>query len=87
MPYIDQKVRELYDLPIKDLMWRLDHTSSSEAAGAFTYIVYKLLQRFNRHFWHRALGIGCLICAILEIYRREHAPYEDQKIKENGDVE
>ncbi len=31
--------------------------------------------------------IGALRCCELEIYRRLAAPYEDLKIKENGDVE
>ena len=30
--------------------------------------------------------IGVLECAKLELYRRVAAPYEDQKIEENGDV-
>ncbi|MBW1975256.1 MAG: hypothetical protein JRI45_06760 [Deltaproteobacteria bacterium] len=30
--------------------------------------------------------IGALECAKLELYRRLAAPYEDKKIKENGDV-
>ena len=30
--------------------------------------------------------IGALDCAKLELYRRLAAPYEDQKIAENGDV-
>lgn len=30
--------------------------------------------------------IGVLECAKLELYRRMVAPYEDQKIEENGDV-
>lgn len=31
-------------------------------------------------------AIGALECAKLELYRRLAAKYEDQKIKENGDV-
>lgn len=30
--------------------------------------------------------IGALECAKLELYRRIAVPYEDKKIKENGDV-
>jgi len=30
--------------------------------------------------------IGALECAKLELYRRVAAPYEDDKIAENGDV-
>ena len=31
--------------------------------------------------------IGALECCKLELYRRKISPYEDIKIKENGDVE
>lgn len=31
-------------------------------------------------------AVGMLECAKLEFYRRQTAPYEDEKIKENGDV-
>lgn len=30
--------------------------------------------------------VGALECAKLELYRRLAAPYEDEKIKQNGDV-
>lgn len=30
--------------------------------------------------------VGAIECAKLELYRRVAAPYEDQKIAENGDV-
>lgn len=86
MPYINQKARNLYDEAIDNIFFVLQHREATDAAGDFTYIVYRLLQRFSVKFWMRALGIGCLVCAILEIYRKEHAPYEDEKIQENGEV-
>ena len=30
--------------------------------------------------------VGVLECAKLELYRRMAAPYEDEKIEDNGDV-
>ena len=86
MPYITQKNRELYNGPISEILFVLSHREMTDAAGDFTYIIYRLLMRFRPRFWMRALGIGCLICAILELYRRDHAEYEDEKIQENGDV-
>lgn len=86
MPYIKQEDRTKYDGHIDKILYALDHTASDEAAGHFTYVVYRLLNRFNRRFWHRALAIGCLVCAILEIYRKEHSFYEDAKELENGRV-
>jgi len=55
-------------------------------AGHITYIVFRLLKFFNKRYWTRALGVGCLVMAILEIYRECHAEYEDLKKKENGSI-
>jgi hypothetical protein len=86
MPYIQKETRKLYDGAVNEILFVLDHREATDAAGDFTYIVYRLLKRFSLKFWMRALGIGCLVCAILEIYRRDHALYEEQKIHENGDI-
>jgi len=86
MPYITPKNRALYNGPISEILFVLSHREMTDAAGDFTYIVYRLLKRFKPRFWMRALGIGCLIFVILELYRKDHAFYEDEKIKEQGDV-
>lgn len=86
MPYIKPDERLHYDTQIKTITDKWPLLDLKDVAGHFTYIVYRLLKFFSGKFWMRALGIGCLVCAILEIYRKEHAPYEDQKIEENGDV-
>ncbi len=90
MPYITQEDRKKIDPAINDLLAGIREGGASPSiftAGPFTYAVYRLLKGlFCGSFWARALGIGCLVCAILELYRKEHARYEDQKIQENGDV-
>jgi hypothetical protein len=86
MPYIKHDERLQYDTEIKTIIAKWQLLDLKDVAGHFTYVVYRLLKYFSGKFWTRALGIGCLICAILEIYRKEHALYEDEKIKENGDV-
>ncbi len=86
MPYIKPDERLQYDTQIKTIIDKWSFLDPRDVAGHFTYIVYRLLKFFSGKFWMRALGIGCLICAILEIYRKEHIPYEDEKIKKNGDV-
>jgi hypothetical protein len=89
MPYIEKAQRKQYDRPINKILDLLDEAPGMPGAGAagpFTYVVYRLLKFWSGKFWMRALGVGCLVCAILEMYRKEHGPYEDEKIKENGDV-
>lgn len=86
MPYIKKEYREPLDPSISTILSRWYHMSKQDVAGEFTYVVYSLLSFFSGKFWMRALGLGCVLCAILEIYRRDHGPYEDNKILENGDV-
>ena len=89
MPYISMNRRKLYDEKVNELCDSLRENSKSDLtgmAGDFTYIIYRLLKVFNGKFFLRALGIGCLVCAILEIYRRDHTLYENEKIQIEGDV-
>jgi hypothetical protein len=85
MPYIARENRGKYADAIDDILNSLPE-SSAEAAGEFTYVIYRLLERFNGRYWERALGTGSVVMAILELYRRSHAPYEDVKLAEHGDV-
>lgn len=87
MPYIRKREREMYDEEIKTIMSKWDEMAATDIAGHFTYVVYKLMKVFSTRFWARALGIGCLVMAILEIYRNDHATYEEIRRTENGDVE
>ena len=86
MPYIPQEQREKYEEFIDKIEFILYHLPLTQVAGEFTYIVYRLLKRFNGKFWFHALGIGCMICATLEMYRQEHSRYEDIKKDQNGSV-
>jgi hypothetical protein len=82
MPYVTDTVREKYDDHIDDI------NNTAPNAGELTYVIYRLAKAFSAGgtYARYALVIGCFICAILELYRRVVAPYEDTKIKENGDV-
>jgi len=59
-------------------------------AGDMNYMITVLcdeyLQRKGLKYEHINAIIGVLECAKLEMYRRLAAPYENQKILENGDV-
>jgi hypothetical protein len=79
MPYIKQERREAIasgDAP-KD---------AGELNFALTSIVDKYLQNKGLRYAHINEVVGALECAKLELYRRIAIPYEDQKIKESGDV-
>ena len=79
MPYIKQERRDAIesgDAP-KD---------AGELNFALTNIVDKYLQNRGLRYAHINEAVGALECAKLEFYRRIAVPYEDQKMKESGDV-
>ena len=68
----------------------LTHAACPVTAGELNF----LITSFCLEYWHE-FGrnyatindiVGALEGAKLEFYRRVAAPYEDEKIKENGDV-
>ena len=91
MPYIDQQYRHSLDNAIQTVTEDIELKSSmtkASPAGMVTYVVYKLIVKFfSGSYLKFATGIGVLICSAMEFYRRKIAAYEDEKIKENGDVE
>lgn len=96
MPYIRSDQRLELDQQIIMLLYALnmlhlndgdDHTKKD---GSLNYIITKLLseslQLDNPKYHKFNTAIGILECAKMELYRRLIASYEDEKIKENGDV-
>jgi hypothetical protein len=82
MPYIKEDEREKYD-NIVNLILEL---SGNEITGKLNYILYKLAKEYCIIYEDYRNFIGELESAKLEIYRRLVARYENQKIKENGDI-
>lgn len=60
------------------------------SAGDLNYVITNEINKYlsNKGLCYDHINevIGVLECAKLELYRRIAAPYEDQKIVENGDV-
>ena len=85
MPYID-RLRRVYFLDAIDSL--LDDISSpGELNFVVTSLLHGILKRRGTSYGQYNALIGVLECAKLEFYRRKAAPYEDEKIAENGDVE
>lgn len=85
MPYIAQPQRTAIDkYVIDDFKERVDN------AGELSYLLTKIIFTYFKTKGGRYAQIndvvGALEGAKLEFYRRVAAPYEDGKIKENGDV-
>jgi hypothetical protein len=82
VPYIDSKAREeLLRHPARKI------SNPGELNFMFTYLIEQYLQSNGRNYQRYNDVIGALEGAKLEMYRRSVAPYEDVKIKQNGDVE
>ncbi len=81
MPYINQDDR---------LLLELNGNTYATSAGELNYLITNLCIEYlnnNGTNYQRINDIvGALEGAKLEFYRRVAAPYEDKKIKENGDV-
>ena len=88
MPYIKQEERKQYQKIISKLATMIpkDHNLR---AGHFNYIVSLLLEKTygkNIRYADHNEVIGVLNCIMLEFYRRKTAPYEDIKMKSEGDL-
>lgn len=80
MPYIAQSHRaHLINEPH-------DVRSTGELNYMITCVIAEFLRRNGTSYATINNIMGALEGAKLEFYRRIAAPYEDQKIKENGDV-
>ena len=80
MPYIERPARE-----------RLEAGGRPESAGELNYAITRIVDQYlvdkgGVRYAHLNEVVGALECAKLEVYRRLAAPYEDEKIREAGDV-
>ena len=80
MPYVKD-----YERPDLDKVVAFMKAKKVTPTGRLNYVLYKLAQDMTSYNEYKAF-LGELECVKLEIYRRQLALYEDQKIEENGDV-
>jgi hypothetical protein len=92
MPYIKQEQRVVLDKYIDDLAKEIKKLSTGDDkiafAGLLNYACTKLALALipKRGYAFIALITGVFKNVADEFYRRYAAPYEDEKIRENGDV-
>mgnify|MGYP001596417025 CR=1 FL=1 len=79
MPYIQECRRE-----------NLRYGARPDNPGELNYVLTCLVQDYvlfkGAKYQHYNDAVGALECAKQELYRRRIGPYEDTKMKENGDV-
>jgi hypothetical protein len=87
MPYIKREDRVKLDEHINSLIEALKQFPLEMLDGALNYCITRLLKGlYPPKYFNYNRAIGVLESCKLEFYRRMVAPYEDQKIMENGDV-
>jgi len=91
MPYIKKEDRKKIDKEIKDLIEKLTNHGCDldPKVGNVNYVLSSIIWTLFDKKASYTTGnnlMGVLECVKQEFYRRKLAPYEDKKIKENGDL-
>lgn len=85
MPYIKSADRFKLDDWIDEGNWP-NPSNAGELNYVFTVLAANYIARQGENYQNYNDIIGALEGAKLELYRRHVSVYEDQKVKENGDV-
>jgi len=90
MPYIKPQLRDDIDPLLYKLIAHLSMQgiTKEELAGCITYIIFKMIREFyeDGKWYEKMDAIKVCDSASDEFRRRFLHPYEDEKIKKNGDV-
>jgi len=90
MPYIKKLQRVALDEAVMDALDIQAIGAELQDTGELNYAITSLILGYHRTHGGRYAQVndvlGALEGAKLEFYRRAAAPYEDAKIRENGDV-
>lgn len=88
MPYIKADQRPQIDKLVNPLIDHLKSLPIEDQDGSLNYAVTKIIKHvYPRKYFHFNRALGVLAAITQELYRKIVGPYEDTKIKENGDVE
>ena len=88
MPYIKPEDRTQWKSVIEQIELRVEDLKENEIEGNLNYLITSILKRiYPPKYYQYNKVMGLLECIKQEFYRKVIGPYEDTKIKENGDVE
>jgi len=88
MPYIKQDQRPKIDQLVAPLLAHLKSLPMEDQDGALNYATTRILKGlYPLRYFHLNRALGVMTAITQELYRKIIGPYEDTKIKENGDVE
>lgn len=84
MPYIIRERRDVFDNALKVLAGEVN------SEGELNYCIYKLsmlfIERIGESYSNLSMCSSAMEHAKLEWYRKMLVPYEEEKIRENGDI-
>lgn len=87
MPYIKPEARKPIDKLLVKLIEQLKAADFDKQDGNVNYTITKMLKEiYPQSYYNYNRAIGVLECIKQEFYRVDVAPYEDNKIIENGVV-
>ena len=87
MPYIKKENREKWNDAVKEVQSIIESVSEDKKEGELNYFFTSVLKKiYKPSYFNYNRIIGLLECIKQEFYRRDVSSYEDEKIKENGDV-
>lgn len=88
MPYIKQEERGKWEEVLKELNRIIFNIPRENREGELNYLITSILNKAYpaKKYSDYNSAIGLLECIKQEFYRRTVVPYEEVKIKENGDV-
>ena len=89
MPYIKQADRPKYNNVICETVNTLTNDGCDFKVGELNYVLSSIIWKLWEN--KKSYANGSSLCAVLgdveaEFRRRKFDPYEDDKIKENGDI-
>ena len=88
MPYIKQSERLVFDELLDPFLDYIRRERDNLTPGQLNYIITRLclvwVNKVSYSEYNKLIGV--LECVKQELYRRTVAKYEDEKIKENGDL-
>lgn len=87
MPYIKKTERPAIDKLVDPLISHLKSLPETDQDGALNYLVTKVIKSlYPQKYFHLNRALGVLTAITHELYRKIIAPYEEEKIAENGEV-
>ncbi len=90
MPYIKRARREEIAPLLDPIIEAIGNVHRRWVQGDINYLITRIVKawvnRSDPSYTVMSQGIAALECAKLEMYRRMLSPFEDSKVKEDGDV-